>query len=90
MVYHTWIFALKGNINIKLSKFQRHGEYWGGGTLQNTQLKYYKVVAVPMLTYADENWTTNRSDKRKTSAAMRFLRPTLSYIDKVVQTYVQN
>jgi hypothetical protein len=43
-----------------------------------------------MLTYADENWTTNRSDKRKTSAAMRFLRPTLSYIDKVVQTYVQN
>jgi hypothetical protein len=34
-------------------------------TLQSTQLKCYKIMAVPMLTYASENWTINRSDKKK-------------------------
>jgi hypothetical protein len=28
-------------------------------SLQSTQLKCYKMMAVPMLTYATENWTTN-------------------------------
>jgi hypothetical protein len=44
-------------------------------TLHSAQQKFYKVVAMPMLTYAnDENCIINRSDKRKTqSAEMRFL-----------------
>jgi hypothetical protein len=38
-------------------------------TLQNTQLKFYKVMAVPMLTYTSEN----RSNKKKIeSAEMKF------------------
>jgi hypothetical protein len=33
-----------------------------------------------MLTYASDDWTINRSDKRKTeSAEMRFLRPIAGY-----------
>jgi hypothetical protein len=44
-------------------------------TLQSTQLKFYKIMAVPMLTYASENWTINRSDKKKIELAeMKFLR----------------
>jgi hypothetical protein len=44
-------------------------------TFQSTQLKFCKIMAVPMLTYASENWTINRSDKKKIeSAEMMFLR----------------
>jgi hypothetical protein len=38
------------------------------------QLKFYKMMAVPILTYASENWAINRSDKKKIkSAEMKFL-----------------
>jgi hypothetical protein len=44
------------------------------------QLKFYKIMAVPMLTYASENWTINRSDKKKIeSAEMKFLRSVAGY-----------
>jgi hypothetical protein len=37
-------------------------------------------MAVPMLTYASENWTKNRSHKRKTdSAVIRLLRSVDAY-----------
>jgi hypothetical protein len=37
-------------------------------------------MAVPMLTYASENWTINRSDKKKIeSAEMKFLRSVAGY-----------
>jgi hypothetical protein len=54
----------------KLSTFQRmcgttNEEQWDKKTLQSTQLKFYNVAVVPMLTYASENWTMNWSDKRK-------------------------
>jgi hypothetical protein len=49
-------------------------------TLQSTQLKVYKIMAVPMLTYVSENWTINRSDKKKIeSAEMKFLRSVAGY-----------
>jgi hypothetical protein len=49
-------------------------------TLQSTQLKFYKIMAVPMLTYASENWTINQSDKKKIeSAEMKFLRSVAGY-----------
>jgi hypothetical protein len=41
----------------------------------DTQLKFYKIMAVPMLTYGSKKWTINPSDKRKIeSAEMKFLR----------------
>ena len=47
-----------------------------GKTQLSTQIKFYKVTAVPVLRYGSENWSLNRSDKRKIEAAeMRFLRP---------------
>ena len=37
-------------------------------------------MGVPVLMYGSENWSLNRSDKRKIEAAeMRFLRPTVGY-----------
>ena len=51
-----------------------------GKTQLSTQIKFYKVVAVPVQMYGSENWTLNRSDKRKLEAAeMRFLRSTAGY-----------
>jgi hypothetical protein len=49
-------------------------------TLQTTQLKFYKIMAVPMLKYEIENWTINRSDKKKIeSAEIKFLRLVAGY-----------
>ena len=37
-------------------------------------------MAVPVLMYGSENWSLNRSDKRKIEAAeMRYLRPMAGY-----------
>jgi hypothetical protein len=74
----------KEDINIELSKFQRMcgtvRRTLRQKTLQSTQLKFYKIMAVPMLTYASENWAINRSDKRKTELAeMKFLRSVAGY-----------
>jgi hypothetical protein len=76
--------CLTEDINIKISKFQRIcGTIRRILRLKNltrTQLKVYKVVEVRILTYASENWTINRSDKRIIkSAEMRFLRPVAEY-----------
>ena len=38
------------------------------------------MMAVPVLMYGSENWSLNRSDKRKIKAVeMRFLRPMAGY-----------
>ena len=51
-----------------------------GKTQLSTQIKFYKVMAVPVLMYGSDNWSLNRSDKRKIEAAeMRFLRPMAGY-----------
>jgi hypothetical protein len=51
----------------------------GTKTLQN-KAKFYKIMAVPMLTYASENWTINRSDRKKVeSVEMTFLRSVAGY-----------
>lgn len=72
-------YCQKEDINIKLNKFYRMcgtiKRTLKNKTLQSTQLKFYKVMAVPTLTYASENWTLNRSDRRKIETAeMKFLR----------------
>ena len=47
-----------------------------GKTQLSTQIKFYKVMAVPVLMYGSENWSLNRSDKKKIEAAeTRFLKP---------------
>jgi hypothetical protein len=44
-------------------------------TRKDTQLKFYKVMAVPVLLYGCENWTLNRVDRRNIETAeMKFLR----------------
>jgi hypothetical protein len=49
--------------------------------LQSTQLKFYKIMAVPMLTYVSKNWTINQSDRKKIeSAEMKFLHSIAGYI----------
>ena len=49
-------------------------------TQLSTPIEFYKVMAVPVLMYGSENWSLNRSDKRKIVAAeMRFLRPMAGY-----------
>ena len=51
-----------------------------GKTQLSTQIKFYKVMAVPVLMYGSENWSLNRSAKRKIEAAeMRFLIPMAGY-----------
>jgi hypothetical protein len=34
-------------------------------TRKDTQLKFYKVMAVPVLLYGCKNWALNRVDRRK-------------------------
>jgi len=51
-----------------------------GNTQLSTQIKFYKVMAVPVLMYGSENWSINPSDNRKIEAAeTRFLRPMAGY-----------
>ena len=71
--------------NIKVQKFQimcsiirtlRHK------TRLDAQLKFCKIMAVPVVTYGCENWTLNRIclDRRRIGTAeMKFLRPLASY-----------
>ena len=45
-----------------------------------SRIKFYKVKAVPVLMYDSENWSLNRSDKRKIEAAeIRFIIPMAGY-----------
>ena len=53
----------------------------------STQIRFYKMMAVPVLMYGSENWSLNRSDKRKIETAeIRFLKPMAEYtlLDKKV------
>lgn len=77
-------YCQKNDINIKINRFQGMcgtiRRTLKNKTLRTTQLKFYKTMAVPMLTYACENWTLNRSDKRKIETAeMKFLRSVAGY-----------
>lgn len=74
----------KNDINIKINRFYNMcgtiRRTLKNKTLRTTQLKFYKTMAVPMLTYACENWTLNRSDRRKIETAeMKFLRSVAGY-----------
>lgn len=77
-------YCQKNDINMKLNRFYNMcgtiRRTLKNKTLKSTQLKFYKTMAVPTLTYACENWTINRSDKRKIETAeMKFLRSVAGY-----------
>ena len=77
-------YCERKGVNNKVNKFQRMGgtisRTLKGKTLLSTHIKFYKVMAVPVLMYDNENWSINRSNKRKIEAdEMRFLRPMAAY-----------
>lgn len=42
---------------------------------EEVQIKFYKVMAIPMLLYGNETWTMNKKDATKIqSAEVKFLR----------------
>jgi hypothetical protein len=49
-------------------------------TRKDTHIKFYNVIAAPMLTYGSENWALNRSENGKMETAeMCFLRHVCGY-----------
>ena len=77
-------YCERKEVNNKINKFQRLcgviSRNLKGKTQLSTQIKFYKVMAVPVLMYGSDNWFLNRSDKRKIEAAeIRVLRPTAGY-----------
>ena len=49
-------------------------------TQLSTEIKFYKVIAVPVMMYGSENWSLNRPHKWKIEAAeMIFLKPMAGY-----------
>jgi hypothetical protein len=70
--------CLKEDIRFKLGKFQR--KCATTRSLRRKPDKVHKLVTLPSLTYARENRTINRIDKRQVeSAEMRFLLPVPGY-----------
>ena len=70
----------KSGVNNKVNKFQRMcgtiSRTLKGKTQLSSQIKFYKVMAVPVLMYGSKNWSLNRSYKRKIEAdELRFLKP---------------
>ena len=77
-------YCERREVNNKLNKSQRMcgtiSRTLKGNTQLTIQIKFYCVMAVRVMMYGSENWSLNRSDKRKIEAAeMRFLRPMPGY-----------
>lgn len=77
-------YCENNDVNNKINKFQRMcgtiKRTLSRKTLKETQLKFYKVMAVPVLMYGSENWALTRSERRRIEAAeMRFLRSVAGY-----------
>ena len=66
-------YCERKEVNNKVNKFQRmcgtERRTLKGKTQLSIQIKFYKVMAVPVLMYGSENCSQNRSDKRKIEAA---------------------
>lgn len=74
-------YEYENDVDNKLHKYQRmcgtiHRQL-GNKTTRETKMKFYKVMASPLLTYGSESWTMRKRDKQKIqSAEMKFLRRT--------------
>ena len=66
-------YCERKEVNNEINKFQTMcgtiSRTLKGKTQLSTQIKFYKVMAVPVLMYGSENWSLNRSEKRKIEAA---------------------
>ena len=72
-------YCERKEVNNKVNKFHRMcgtiSRTLKGKSQLSTQIKFYKVMADLVLMYGSENWSLNRSDKRKPEAAeMRFFK----------------
>ena len=59
----------------------------------DTQIKFYKIMAVPMVMYGSENWALNRSERRRIETnEMKFLRRVagLNLLDQVSNNDIRN
>ena len=70
-------YCERKEVNNKINKFQRMcstiSRTFKGKAQLSTQIKFYKVMAVPVLMYGSDIWSLNRSDKRKIEVfEMRF------------------
>ena len=77
-------YCERKEVNNKVNKFQRTcgttSRNLKGKTQLSTQITFYKVMALPVLMYGSENWSLNRTDKKKIDAAeVRFLKPMAGY-----------
>ena len=77
-------YCERKEVNNEVNKFQRMcgaiSRALKGKTQLSTQIKFYKVMAAPVVIYGSENWSLNRPDKRKIEdAEIRFLRPMAGY-----------
>lgn len=73
----TYDFSI--DVEQKLNKFSRVcgtiSRHLKHKTRKDTQLKFYKTIAVPTLTYGSEIWTTTRKQESRIQAQeMKFLR----------------
>jgi hypothetical protein len=48
---------------------ETYEEHWDENPLQNKQLIFYEVVAMPMLSFGSENWKRNWSDRSDIESA---------------------
>lgn len=69
-------YCQKEDVNIKVNKVYRlcgKIRTLKNKTLKTTQLKCYKIIAVPLLNYTSKNWTLQRSEKKIEISEMKFL-----------------
>jgi hypothetical protein len=62
-------------------------------TRKETQIKFYKVMAIPTLTYSSETWTLTKKQRQKIETAeMKFLRNVAGYTlkDQIRNTVIRN
>ena len=84
-------YCVRKKVINKVNKFQRMCGIISRTLKQKiqltTQIKFYKLMVVPVLMYGSENWSLNRSAKKKIEAAeMRFLRSTHFWTKNEVAT----
>ena len=77
-------FVEEDDVNEKLAKFSAVcgsiRRAIGRKTRQDTQLKFYRTMAIPLIAYGSEAWVPNRrTESRIQAAEMRFLRAIKGY-----------
>lgn len=73
-------YSYENDLEQMLSRFQTVPRVLKKKAIKYTQIKFYKVIAVPVAVYGSEDQTLNRSERRKIETAeMSFLRHISGY-----------